>query len=158
MLEKIIAADKELLIFLNGLGSTTYDPLWIIITNQLCWIPFYVVLFYLLYKKIGKQSFWLAILFIAVLLLVSDQTCNLFKNGFQRLRPCNDETINHIIRLTSKRSPTFSFYSGHAATSTAAMMFVFLFFKKILQICLFNFLVSINFCLQQNLSWIAFSN
>ena len=127
MLEKIITADKELLIFLNGLGSTTYDSLWIIITNQLSWIPFYLVLFYVLHKKIGKKSFWLALLFIAVLILVSDQTCNLFKNGFQRLRPCNDETINHIIRLTSKRSSSFSFYSGHAATSTAAMVFVFCF-------------------------------
>lgn len=129
MVEKIINLDKELLVFLNGLGSPTFDFLWLKITNQLNWIPFFAFVFYLLYKKIGKQNFLLAILVIAFLILFSDQICNLFKNGFQRLRPCNDESTKNIIRIV-KSSHSFSFYSGHASNSMATTTFVFLFLRK----------------------------
>jgi undecaprenyl-diphosphatase len=129
MFEKIIGLDKELLVFLNGLGSPTYDFLWLKITNQLTWIPFFILVFYLLYKKVGKQNFLLALLTIALIVLFSDQTCNLFKNGFQRLRPCNDETLKGIIRVV-KSSPSFSFYSGHASNSMATTTFIFLIIRK----------------------------
>ena len=53
MLEKIIDFDKEAIVFLNNLGSETYDGLWLIITKQLNWTPFFLFIFYLLQKKIG---------------------------------------------------------------------------------------------------------
>jgi undecaprenyl-diphosphatase len=129
MFEKIIAFDKELFVFLNSLGSPTFDSFWLLITSQVNWTPFFLIIFYLLYKKIGQKNFLLVIVFIALLILVSDQTCNLFKNYFQRLRPCNDEEIKNIIRIV-KSSNTFSFYSGHAANSMATTTFVYLFLRK----------------------------
>lgn len=129
MLEKIIELDKELLVFLNSLGSPTYDFLWLKITNQLTWTPFFLLVFYLLYKKIGKQNFLLVLVTIAFLILFSDQSCNLFKNGFQRLRPCNDDTLKDIIRVV-KSSPSYSFYSGHASNSMATTTFIFLIIRK----------------------------
>jgi undecaprenyl-diphosphatase len=68
-------------------------------------------------------------LFISLLLIVTDQTTNLFKVTFQRLRPCNNPEINTIIRLV-KPSNSFSFFSGHAANSMATMTFLFLLLKK----------------------------
>jgi undecaprenyl-diphosphatase len=68
-------------------------------------------------------------LFITLLLIVTDQTTNLFKVTFQRLRPCNNPEINTIIRLV-KPSNSFSFFSGHAANSMATMTFLFLLLKK----------------------------
>ena len=53
MLEKILDLDTQLFIFLNGLGSETYDGLWLIITKQVNWIPFFLFLFYIIYKEIG---------------------------------------------------------------------------------------------------------
>ena len=84
MLEKIINLDKELLVFLNGLGSPTFDGLWLMITKQVYWTPFFLLIFYLLQKKIGWKNFGFYVLFIAVLILVCDQTTNLFKWYFQR--------------------------------------------------------------------------
>ena len=129
MLEKIIHLDKELLIFLNGLGSPTYDALWLGITKQLYWAPLFLLIFYLLQKKLGWKNFGYYILFTALLILVCDQTCNLFKWYFHRLRPCNDEEINGIIRIV-KSSKTFSFFSGHAANSMATTVFGFMILKK----------------------------
>lgn len=129
MLEKLIHLDKELLIFLNGLGSPTFDGLWLIITNQLNWTPLFLLIFYLLQQKLGWKKFGFYILFTTVLILLCDQTANLFKEYFQRLRPCNDEEIKGIIRIV-KRSPSFSFFSGHAANSMATTVFVFMILKK----------------------------
>lgn len=129
MLEKIIHLDKELLVFFNGLGSEQYDGLWLIITKQIYWAPFFLFVFYLLQKKIGWKNFGYFVLFLAVLILVSDQTTNLFKNSFQRLRPCNDEEIKGIIRIV-KDSKSFGFFSGHAANSMAATVFVFMILKQ----------------------------
>lgn len=129
MLEKIIALDKRLLVFLNGLGSSTYDNLWLIITKQAYWTPFFLFLAYLLYKKIGIKKLGIVILFIAVILLCCNTSVEFFKSTFQRLRPCNDPEIKDIIRIVHQ-SDSFSFFSGHASNSMATMMFLFLILKK----------------------------
>jgi len=129
MLEKVIALDKELFVFLNGLGSSTYDNLWLIITKQINWTPLFIFIFFLLYKKIGWKNLLIAIVFIALLILLCDQSANLFKDTVQRLRPCNDTEINSIIRVVEKRD-SFSFFSGHATNSMATTVFVFLLMRR----------------------------
>jgi undecaprenyl-diphosphatase len=129
MLEKIVSIDKKLLIYLNSLGSESFDPFWLLITKQVSWAPFFIVVFYILYKKLGRTNFLYAIGFIALLIIVCDQSANLFKHTFQRLRPCNDPEIKSIIRLV-KESSSFSFYSGHATNSMATTLFVYLILKK----------------------------
>ncbi|TDP58210.1 phosphatase PAP2 family protein [Flavobacterium dankookense] len=129
MFEKIIDLDKELLVYLNNLGSETYDDLWLIITKQLYWSPLFLLIFYLLQKKIGWKKFGYYILFTAVLLLICDQTVNLFKYGFERLRPVNDTEINGLLRII-KTSKSFSFFSGHATNSMASTVFGVLILRK----------------------------
>ncbi|PRZ25124.1 phosphatase PAP2 family protein [Flavobacterium granuli] len=129
MLEKIIALDTELLIFLNGLGSESYDSLWLIITKQINWIPLFLLFLYLIFKKIGAKQTLYLILFIALLLTFTDQVTNLFKNGFQRLRPCSNPEINTIIRVV-KSSSSYSFFSGHAANSMAVAVFLYSLLKR----------------------------
>lgn len=128
-MEQLLNLDQELLVFLNGLGSESYDGFWKIITKQLHWAPFFLGVFYLLQKKIGWKNFGIVVLFLALLITFTDQTTNLFKNGFQRLRPCNTPEIKDIIRIVIKRS-SFSFFSGHAANSMASTMFIFLIIRR----------------------------
>lgn len=144
MLEKLIQLDVQLLVFLNGLGSATYDGLWLFITKQPNWTPFFLVLLYLVYKKIGIKSTLYLLLFVTLLLVVTDQTTNLFKVTFQRLRPCNNPDINSIIRLV-KPSNSFSFFSGHAANSSATMTFLFLLLKKYYRFAFLLFLFPLIF-------------
>ena len=129
MFEKIIDLDKEVLVYLNNLGSETYDGLWLIITKQIYWTPFFLFIFYLLQKKIGWKKFGYYILFTAVLLLICDQTVNLFKYGFERLRPVNDTEINGLLRIV-KTSKSFSFFSGHATNSMASTVFMVMVLRK----------------------------
>ena len=139
MLEKIQQLDSDLLVYLNGLGSEKYDNFWLFITDQLHWTPFFVFLFYLIYKKVGgKQTLYL-LLFIAVLITFTDQMTNLFKYTFQRLRPCNNPDINTIIRVVQVRK-SYSFFSGHAANTMAVATFLFLILRRYFKYLGFLFL------------------
>lgn len=129
MLDKLIALDKKLFVFLNGLGSESYDFLWLKITKQINWLPFFLVILYLLIKKVSWKQMLIIVVFLALLIICTDQTANLFKNGFQRLRPCNDLELQSIIRVV-KQSDTYSFFSAHAANSMATMTFVFLILRN----------------------------
>jgi undecaprenyl-diphosphatase len=124
MIDKILSLDTELLIYLNGLGSERYDDLWLIITQQLYWTPFFLLLLFFIYKKLGAKQTMYFLLAIAVLITFTDQATNLFKNGFRRLRPCSNPEINTIIRVVQSRS-SFSFFSGHAANSMAVATFIY---------------------------------
>ena len=42
--EFIIQKDKEFMIFLNNLGSESWDFFWITVTNKRVWIPLYALL------------------------------------------------------------------------------------------------------------------
>lgn len=130
MLERLIAIDKDVFVFLNSLGSEKYDSLWLLITKQLHWTPFFIFILYLVYKKLGHwKHFLVVVLAIALLITVTDQFTNLIKFTFQRLRPCNNPEFEGIIRVV-KSSSTFSFFSGHAANSMASTMFVFMILKR----------------------------
>ncbi len=129
MLEKIVAIDKEVFIFLNGLGSSTYDNLWLLITKQFYWTPFFLFLAYLLYKKIGLKNLGFVLVFIALILLCCNESVEFCKVTFERLRPCNEPELKEIIRIVHQ-SNSFSFFSGHAANSMATMTFVFLILRK----------------------------
>ncbi len=129
MVEKIVSLDTQLFIFLNGLGSETFDGFWLIVTKQTSWIPFFVLLLYSIFKKLGTKQTLYLLLFVAILVACSDQITNLFKYGFQRLRPCSNPTISTKIRIIQS-SDTFSFFSGHAANTMAVATFLYLRFKK----------------------------
>jgi undecaprenyl-diphosphatase len=144
MLEKIITLDKKLLVFLNGLGSSTYDILWLTITKQAYWTPFFLFLAYLLYKKIGIKKLGIVILFVAFILLCCNTSVEFFKTTFQRLRPCNDPEIKGLIRIVHQ-SDSYSFFSGHASNSMATMMFLFFILKKYYKYAILIFLYPLIF-------------
>jgi undecaprenyl-diphosphatase len=124
MLKKLLEIDRDVFVWLNSLGSETFDPLWLIITKFPYWIPVFAVLLYYTFKKLGWRHGLLIVGMIAVLILLTDQTTNLFKNGFQRLRPGNNPEIANFIRAVQHRK-SFSFISGHASNSMAVAFFVY---------------------------------
>ena len=128
-MEHLINLDKELFLFLNGLGSEPFDGFWKIITKQIYWTPLFLAVFYLLQQKLGWKKLGVIILFLAVLITFTDQITNLFKNTFERLRPCNNPEFDGIMRKVITRN-SFSYFSGHAANSMASTTFVFLIIRK----------------------------
>jgi undecaprenyl-diphosphatase len=80
MLDKLLSLDSRLLVYLNGLGSETYDGLWLMITKQQYWTPFFYYC-YTLYLKNWNQTIPVRT-FITLILVFTDQVTNLFKMVF----------------------------------------------------------------------------
>ncbi len=139
----LIEKDRQLLIFLNNLGNEHWDSFWLSVTDKLFWWPLYVFILLIVFWYYGWKR-TLFILFITALLVAfTDQFVNLIKNTTERLRPCSDDSINHLIRVV-KTSGGYSFVSGHATNSTAVSTFIILvirpYFKSIYFILIWPFL------------------
>lgn len=129
MLERLLQWDREVLIYLNGLGIETYDGFWQAVTDIHTWAPLFLFLIVLLFRKFHTRE-GLAILITALVML----TCmllltDLTKEWVGRLRPNNDLGVNGLIRVL-RRPSTYSFFSGHASSSFSVSTFTFLFLRQ----------------------------
>ena len=129
MLERLIEWDQETLIFLNSLGIEQYDGFWTLITQVPTWTPLFLFFFLLMlwYHPLKKALVLMAMIIalLGFILLATDLT----KEWVERIRPNNDTEINHLLRVF--RNPTsYSFFSGHAATSFSITSLVVLFLRN----------------------------
>lgn len=124
MLEQLLEYDTQLFVFLNSLGTESWDTFWLIVTNKLTFIPLYLLLLILVYLKFGWKKLLLIIVVIAALITFTDQFTNVVKRSVLRFRPCACEEIKDVIRYIAERcSKNRSFFSGHASNSMAAAIF-----------------------------------
>ncbi|MCJ7468300.1 MAG: phosphatase PAP2 family protein [Maribacter sp.] len=130
MLEELVHLDQELFLYLNNLGSPTWDGFWLFLTNKWRSIPVYLIILVLAFRYFGIKKSIVLVVTVAVLILCSDQLANFFKYGVARLRPCYDPDMNGLMRLVQDNcGGKYGFYSAHAANATA---FAF-FFSKVLK-------------------------
>ncbi len=124
MIDQLLQYDTELFIFLNNLGSSTWDQLWLIITAKKTFVPLYAILLFLLYKKYGLKALLVFVITVALMITFTDQITNLFKHSFKRPRPCRDAAgIFDQIRFVAQRCGRYGFFSGHSSNSMAAAIF-----------------------------------
>ena len=113
-----------LFLFLNNLGTPTWDGFWMFYTDKLHWIPFYAVLFFFMYKKRNDKSIILTAVVVALMILFTDQITNLFKYGIARPRPCHEADVMVAMRLVkSWCGGAYGYFSGHASNSMAVAIF-----------------------------------
>ncbi|CAA7387218.1 phosphatase PAP2 family protein [Chryseobacterium fistulae] len=115
-MEEIILEDKKVFLYLNNLGSSPFDQLWMLISSTWIWVPLYIIFCYLLFKNYKLRSFVFILLFIAMGVTISDQLASVFKYGVARLRPCHDPTLEHHMRIV-KCGGQYGFYSAHASNT-----------------------------------------
>lgn len=137
MLEQILQLDEQLFIYLNTLGSTTWDGIWLFITHKFAWIPFYALLLYLVYRHLGLKKTLFVMVFVALMITVTDQLSNVFKHSFERPRPCRLENLKEIIRFVAPRCGRFGYFSAHAASTMALAVFIGLLLKKYIKNLIF---------------------
>ncbi len=142
-INNIIDKDRQLLVYLNSLGTEQWDVFWLTVTDKYIWMPLYLLLLFLLFRYYGWKKAVALFLITALLVAFTDQFVNLIKETFHRLRPSNDPDLQSIIRIL-KHSGGYSFVSGHATNSFAVSTFMILslrkFFKPIYFILIWPFL------------------
>lgn len=130
-LDTLINWDKELFLCLNGAHNSFWDFIMFWARDKLIWIPVYVLLLFILWKNY-RGKIWIAILFAALLIFLSDQiSVHLFKDVFQRLRPCHEPDLAGMVHLVNgKCGGQYGFYSSHASNISAVAVFVLSLMRK----------------------------
>lgn len=124
MLEELLHLDKDVFLYLNGLGTTTWDNFWQFISSKFSAIPIYIFLLLVSYRKYGLKSTMVLLISVGLLITVSDQLSNFFKYGLGRLRPCHDSDVSGIMRLVkSYCGGKYGYFSAHASNSFAIAVF-----------------------------------
>lgn len=129
-MEELLHLDHQFFLYLNNLGNSSWDGFWNFVTNKWSSIPFYGFLVYLLFRWIGWKSAVAVLVLVAVMITATDQLANLFKDGFQRLRPCRQEGVMEYTRFVAVRCGLYGYFSAHAASSTALVVFLGNIFKS----------------------------
>lgn len=141
MIEQLLNYDTELFLFLNNLGTPTWDNFWLFVTNRFAFTPLYVFLFYLLYKNYGLKALLLFIVMAALMITFTDQITNVFKRGFARPRPCRVPELVDTMRFVADYCGKYGFFSGHSSNSMATAIFAGLllrpYYKNLIFIMLF---------------------
>jgi undecaprenyl-diphosphatase len=122
MLETIKSADQSLFLFLNGLHSPFLDSVMYWGTNTTTWIPLYFLLLYLVIRKYKWQTFWI-VMFAAMMVIVSDQLANIFKELVARPRPSHEPGLTGLYTVNGYIGGQYGFYSSHASNNLAIAIF-----------------------------------
>nr|WP_321410596.1 phosphatase PAP2 family protein [uncultured Carboxylicivirga sp.] len=131
MIQSLLELDKDILMFLNSHFSAYWDNFFWIFTSKEVWIPMYLTIAYVIFKNHGFKGI-VTLLFFALLIILCDQiSTNIFKEGFQRLRPSHDEKLKYLVHLIGgKRGGLYGFVSSHSANSFGLAMFSSLLFRN----------------------------
>lgn len=117
--------------FLNGIHSPFFDPIFQWITERFSWIPLYVLLFIILFVKFKWRSIILASFIVLAVILANQISVSFFKDVFLRLRPCHNPAIVNLVHtINGACGGQYGFVSSHAANTFALAFIVGLIFKK----------------------------
>lgn len=122
MMERL---DEAVFLALNFDGGSFFDRMMFIISGRLTWLPLYLLIIFLIWRRYGWRTTLFAVLLIAAAVGIADQLCNLFKEGFQMLRPNHDQDVIAQMHFPLKHgvpyvnSGLYGTVSAHASTTTA---------------------------------------
>ena len=135
MIEEILKLDSKLFLYLNNLGTPEFDSFWTTLSKIEANILMYLFLICLFFyvQKIRPKflNLFYLIFVIALMITITDQGANLFKDSFQRLRPCYNESLKDSLRLVKENcGGKYGFFSAHASNSFSLAIFFGLLFKN----------------------------
>ncbi|MDR1023651.1 MAG: phosphatase PAP2 family protein [Prevotellaceae bacterium] len=124
------AWDTDLFLFLNGLHSDFFDTIMWYATATRTWIPLYLLILFLMYKKLGWRHFLLMLLGLTLCVLLADRISSGFlKPLFARLRPTHAlGDVVHVVR--EYRGGRHGFVSSHAANLFAIAVYSLLIVRR----------------------------
>jgi len=123
--------DQQLLLFLNSHHTPFWDAVMYTLSGRIIWAPLYLaILIYLGYTY--RRKFLVILLFVIIAITLSDQiSAHVFKNLFQRLRPCHDPVIGGMVHLVKGEcGGMYGFVSSHAANSFMVALFSLMFIRR----------------------------
>ena len=117
MLSSLENIDRELFIYLNGLHNSFFDSLMYYASEKWFWIPLYLVIVILFFKKYGIKALYI-ILPVSLVILGTDQISVMIKNEVARYRPCHNYDLMQLVhKVDNHCGGKFGFVSSHSANA-----------------------------------------
>jgi undecaprenyl-diphosphatase len=85
---------------------------------MITWVPFYLCILYLIFRKYNQYGFWV-LLAVIIAIVLSDQLSVLIKELVQRYRPSHEPLLNGKVHLPMGPGGEYGFVSSHAANTFA---------------------------------------
>lgn len=122
--DQLIALDKRIFLAINGWHGDAADVVMYWLSEKLIWAPLYALLLFLMWR-VYKNMFWYIIPLIILLVTLTDQaSVVLFKDVFERLRPCHEPSLEGMVRILHGHcGGKFGFISSHAANTFGVAVF-----------------------------------
>ena len=122
--------DQQLFLKLNGEWTNpVFDFILPYFRDSVFWAPLYIFMLVFVIINYGKKGWLWALGFLCTVAIADIVGAQVIKEGFKRIRPCNDPYIMDQVRLLVKHcSGGFSFTSNHAANHFGIATFVSLTF------------------------------
>ena len=130
MIESIKDWDEKAFLWLNSFHSDGLDPIVLQLTQTITWIPLYLLLLYLIYRKDQKNTAWVIGGVMLTILLADQVSSGFMKPYFERLRPCHDPQWVGLIHNYGRCGGLYGFVSSHAANTFGMATFLTLILRK----------------------------
>jgi undecaprenyl-diphosphatase len=126
-METIESIDRSIFLLINEANNPSLDVLMFYISKTWPWIPLFLLLLYWIKLKASWKTTGVAVLGIGLVVLLCDRiSVELFKNVFERYRPCHNLELREIVHLVNNKcGGKFGFLSSHSANFFGIFGFVF---------------------------------
>jgi len=148
MIESLKQLDRDIFVYLNGLGMEKYDGLWVFVTQVSNWIPLVILFFILIFHFYKRKQALTVIVYLLVVVALTVSITAIVKDWVARPRPGEVEAFRGLIRVLQEPS-RHSFFSGHASYSFAITTYVVLSLKSYTKWIYFSFLWPILFVMSR---------
>jgi len=130
MIESIKDWDEKAFLWLNSFHSDGLDPIVLQLTQTITWVPLYLLLLYLIYRKDPKNMAWVIGGVMLTILLADQVSSGFMKPYFERLRPCHDPRWEGMMHAYGRCGGLYGFVSSHAANTFGMATFLTLILRK----------------------------
>lgn len=131
MIDWLEQIDRNIVLAINSWHSPFFDSFFWIVSAKATWIPLYLLLIFLAYRKLNLRSFLYFIGFAMLSVALADLISLLcFKNVFERFRPSHHALLTEILHFHKLengdyyKGGMYGFVSSHAANFAAIASFV----------------------------------
>ncbi len=131
MIDWLEGIDRDLFLWLNGLHKPWLDQPMYYISEELAWIPIYLLIIWAINKVWGWKVLLWSFLAIAVIVTLCDRiSVEFFKNVFFRYRPSRNHELAPMVHIVNDyRGGLYGFISSHAANFFGIATFLYLLLK-----------------------------
>lgn len=130
MVETLQELDRQLMLELNSSHNSFFDEAMFWASHKFFWIPFYLLLVYLMIRKAQWNTVYILISIALVITFADRFTSGFMKPFFERPRPCHDPEIGHLIHTFGKCGGRYGFASSHAANVFGLATFLWLLMRR----------------------------